>query len=171
MKKLLIITILLLMTLSVQGQDVKKIYNTVDFSIQFPLNWKLVTQINPQAVFVITSPITSDDNKFAENVNLITQNLKGMDMDLETYINLNKEAIVTIPNAEIFESKKEKREGKEYHILIFKGNMDNMDLKVRQLYAIKNEVAYVLTFTVLEKEFTKHEKIGAEILDSFKLKN
>lgn len=155
---------------TLQAQKEKKIYETDVFSIQYPTDWTLETETGTQAVFAIKGPLTSDADMFAENVNLITQNLKGMGVTLDQYVQFNESQLKTIPNAKMFSSERETRDGAQYHTLVFRGTMSNMELKVRQVYTLKNETAYVLTFTTLEKEFSQFEKVGSEIVKSFKVK-
>ena len=170
MRKLLLITIAAFLSFSVQAQKEKKIYESDIFSIQYPSNWSLDDVKGTQAIFVSKAPLTSDTDIFAENVNIITQNLKGMGVTLDQYVQFNESQLTSIPNGKMFSSERETRDGRQYHTLIFRGTMNNLDLKIRQVYAIKDEIAYVVTFTTLEDEFDQLKKVGAEILSSFKLK-
>ena len=170
MKKLILITMVFFLAFTVKAQNENKTYETDDFSIQYPITWDLQTDMEAPAIFAVRAPATSDEDIFAENVNLITQNLKGYNMNLDQYIELNEGQIKTISNSQLFSSKRKKSDGGEYHVLEFKGSMSGMDLKVIQLYAIKNEIAYILTFTTMENEFEELRKIGTKILESFKLK-
>lgn len=171
MKKILIVTIVFFLTFTVKAQNEKKVYETDIFSIKYPVEWELTTETDNQALFYIKSPLDSDTDEFSENINLITQNLEGMKISLDFYVKENIKGIATIPNGKVLSNKREKRGNEEYHILVFKGRMNNLDLKIQQVYAIKNEVAYILTFTTTEEKYEQFEEIGTEILNSFKLKN
>lgn len=107
---------------------------------------------------------------FSENVNLVIQNLKGKNIDLDAYIKLNKQELVKIPEGKLLVSERRKTNTSEYHVFVFTGNMNDLDIKAIQYYFLKNEMAYVLTFTTLVNEYEKYEKLAIEILDSFKLK-
>lgn len=152
------------------AQTEKKIYDTENFSIKYPLSWNIGDTKGTQAMFVAKSPLTSKADLFAENVNLITQNLKGNNITLDQYVAFNESQLKTIPQGKIFLSKRETRNGKDYHILVFSGIMSQLDLKAIQVYAIKNEIAYVLTFTTKRNEFNEWKDIGFEIMKSFNLK-
>lgn len=170
MKNLLVVLAFLLLNSFINAQEEKKIYENDIFSIQYPTNWNLEETEGTQAQFIVKGPLTSDKDIFAENVNVITQDLKGMGVTLDQYVDFNKSQLTTIPNGEMLSSTRKNRDGNDYHTLIFKGTMNSYNLKIMQLYAIKNEVAYVLTFTVMEDEYAQFEKLGKQILNSFKLK-
>lgn len=170
MKKNITFLIVLLVGLYSYAQEEIKIYEDKDYEIKYPSNWTLETETGTEATFAIKAPLSSDKDSFVENVNLITQDLKGMGITLDKYVKYNESQIKTISNGELFYSKKDTRDGREYHTLVFKGTINNLELKARQLYSVKNEMGYVLTFTTLENEYEDLEEIGKEIIDTFKLK-
>lgn len=170
MKKRTLFTILGFLTFILSAQNKYETYSTDKFSIEYPLNWELSTVTGTQALFTISSPLESENDSFAENINLITQNLKGFEMTLDKYVKLNKEELSTIPDGEMFSSKRLKKGTQEYHLIVFKGRMSNLNLKVQQLYAIKEETAYILTFTATYETYEQYHKIGEDILNSFTLK-
>lgn len=170
MKKITTLLIVLLVGFSSYAQKESKIYETKDYEIKYPANWTLQTETGTQALFAIKAPLTSEKDIFAENVNLITQNLKGTGVTLDQYVEFNENQLKTIPNGKLFSSERQVRDGREYHTLVFKGTLSNLELKVRQLYSIKDETGYILTFTSLENEYEDLEEIGKEIIDTFKLK-
>ena len=170
MRKILLLTVVASLSFTIDAQSEKKIFENDIFSIQYPTNWNIEDTAGTQAIFVAKAPLTSDSDIFAENVNIITQNLKGMGITLDQYVEFNEGQLGSIPNSKMFSSTRETRDGRQYHTLVFRGTMSGLDLKVIQVYAIKNEIAYVVTFTTVENEFDRLKKIGAEILKTFKLK-
>jgi len=170
MRKLLLVGFLTFLSFSTYAQSEKKIYETDDFTVQYPASWNLETKLDAPLVFVVKALPTSDEDTFAENVNLITQNLKGANLSLDNYVKLNRDQLATLSNSELISNLTDKRGARNYHTLIFSADINNMELKLIQLYTIKNEVAYILTFTSLRNEFSQLEEVGKQIIKSFKLK-
>ena len=168
MKNTFIIVITLLLSTNLYSQT--EVYETDVFSIEYPVNWKLNTSVQG-ALFAITSPLVTKEDKFSENVNLIIQDLSGMNIDLDKYVTLSKKQLLLIPKGEISESKRVKNKDYEYHKIAFKGFLENRNLKGKQMYIIRNEKAYVLTYTGVGNDYMLYEKYANEILNSFKLKN
>ena len=121
--------------------------------------------------FIVLSALESKDDQFRENVNLLIQDLKGQDIDLEKYTAISEHQIKTmVTNASLIESKTIKKDNGEFHKIIYSGDQGIHHLKFEQYYFIRDNKAYVLTFTAELSKFTTFEKIGETILNSFKLK-
>jgi len=142
-----------------------------DYSISYPAEWQSGTGTKSQLaelaeLFVHSIPEGPDD-KFADNFNLTKQDLSGQPVDLKKYDSISEWQITTTlgPQA-ILESK----DAGDHHSITFKGHYQGNDLKWKQLYFIKNEKAYLLTFTAEEKTFDKYSDIAESIFNSFKLK-
>ena len=168
MKNTFIIVIVLILSTNLYSQT--EVYETDIFSIAYPVNWKLNTSIQG-ALFAITSPLVTKEDKFSENVNLIIQDLSGMNIHLDKYVTLSEKQLLLIPKGEISESKRVENKDYEYHKIVFKGFLENRNLKGKQVYIIRNEKAYVLTYTGVGNDYKLYEKYANEILNSFKLKN
>jgi hypothetical protein len=148
-----------------------EVYENDEFSIEYPTDWELNTTGVAGSIFVVSSPLSSNDDKFRENVNILTQNLKGMNIDLDKYVILSKKQIYNLPKAKLIVSKRVKKGEDEYHTFIVDAFMNGMDLKVLQHYFIKDEIAYVLTYTQVENDKDGYFKVGEKIINSFKKKN
>lgn len=162
--------ILVLFTLLCFGQNKFETYETEVFKIQYPMNWSLQTSNDFGASFAISSPLLNSEDKFSENVNLIVQNLKGQNVSLDQYVNISKNQLKSLPKCQFIESKRFSKENLEYHSIIFKAFLQERKLKIQQMYLIKNNFAYVLTFTALEKDYDMYKNTSKKVLNSFKLK-
>lgn len=172
MKQLTTYILIFFIAFSISAQDGEnKTYTKDNYSISYPSDWKLDTSGIGGSLFAISSPLTSSDDGFSENVNLLTQSLKGYGFDLDKYASLNKEQIAQgIPGSKILEDKRVKKEDYEYHMIVISAFMQGRDLKLKQWYIIKDEKAYVLTFTAMKDEYDDFIKTGDQILNSFKIK-
>ena len=170
MKKLITLAVILFLTINLQGQENEKTFAKDNYSIKYPSTWIINTSGLEGTLFAITSPLSSSQDNYLENVNLIIQDLKGKGIDLSKYTSISKQQISQVlPNAKILEDKRVKKDGYEYHTIVVTAFMSEKDLKFKQLYTIKDEKAYVLTFTSMESEYDNFIDEANKILNSFKL--
>jgi hypothetical protein len=79
----------------------------IDFSIQYPGDWILDTTGLSGTSFVLFAELSSDEDKFGENINLLIQNLEGQNIDLHKFAKISGEQVKTlITNSKIIESKR-----------------------------------------------------------------
>ena len=172
MKKYLYFIILVL-SLNSFGQIKETNWKTINestYSIQYPDNWELNTEKSMGTSFIIFSEQTSSEDKFRENINLIIQNLEGYNLNLDDYVAISEEQISKmVTNGIIIDSKRLNTNNTEFQKIIFTGKQGLFQLKFVQYYFIKDEKAYVLTFTCEEIQYEKYIFITDQILDSFLL--
>ncbi|MEY2924312.1 MAG: hypothetical protein RLZZ337_860 [Bacteroidota bacterium] len=164
--------ILLIANLTVFGQSNEWIsLNEKNYSIQYPDNWELNQSGQLGTSFILFSELSSDTDRFKENVNLIIQDLAGYNIDLNGYVEISESQIKTmITDGNIILSNRIKQNKTEYHKIIYTGKQGIFNLKFEQLYWIQNDKAYVLTFTCEATEFNNFMAIGERILNSFEIK-
>lgn len=177
MSKHLLIFVCFTFLMCGQNQETKKTnpnwitLEKQNYSIQYPKDWSLNEEGVMGTAFFLFSPLESTNDNFRENVNLIIQDLSGQNIGLDKYVKVSEEQLKTmITNADLLESKRIKTANDEYHYIAFTGDQGIYKLKFIQQYWIKNQKAYVLTFSCENNKFKDYKKIGDEILQSFKLK-
>lgn len=173
MKKYLYFIILVL-SLNSFGQIKETSWKTINdntYSIQYPDNWELNTEKSMGTSFILFTEQTSSEDKFRENINLIIQNLEGYNLNLDDYVAISEEQISKmVTNGIIFESKRLNTNNTEFQKVIFTGKQGLFQLKFVQYYFVKDEKAYVLTFTCEEIQYEKYSLISDQILESFLFK-
>lgn len=146
--------------------------NTSDYSIQYPKDWELNESGLMGASFILFSPISSDQDQFRENVNLIVQDLTGYNIDLDEYVRISEGQIKTLmTDSEIIENKRITDNGLDYQMVIYTGKQGIFQLQFEQYYWVIEEKAYVLTLTCEENQFKDYREVGEGILKSFEVKN
>jgi serine/threonine-protein kinase len=172
MKKYLYFIILVL-SLNSFGQIKETNWKTISeitYSIQYPDNWELNIEKSMGTSFILFSEQSSSEDKFRENINLIIQNLEGYNLNLDDYVAISEEQISKmVTNGKIIDSKRSNKNNTEFQKVIFTGKQGLFQLKFVQYYFIKDEKAYVLTFTCEEIQYEKYIFISDQILDSFLL--
>jgi len=170
--KLIGLLTLLISSLAI-GQTNQKDWKTLNengYEIQYPDGWDLDKSGQMGTSFILLSRLSLPQDKFRENVNLMIQDLKGMNIDLIKYVEISEGQIRTlITNGDIIASNRQKANGLDYQKVIYTGDQGIYKLKFEQYYWVKNEKAIVLTFTCEINQFEKYKEIGERILNSFKL--
>lgn len=122
---------------------------------------------NGMLFLLLTEKINSADD-FAENINLIQQDLTNLNINLDKYVEITEKQV--IEKGKLIESKRLKKNGVEYQRIVYEAFINNFDLKFLQYDFIKNNKAYILTFSAKKEEFVKYLKSMEETMKSFKLK-
>lgn len=147
-----------------------KILNENGYSIQYPENWELNQSGQMGSSFILFSPVSSAQDTFRENVNLILQDLKGTNIDMNQFVELSEDQIKTmITDSKILENNREKVGSKNYQKIIYTGKQGVFNLKFEQYYWVQHDMAYILTLTCEENQFNDFQETGEKILDSFQL--
>jgi len=147
-----------------------KVLNETNYSIQYPDNWDLNKSGQMGSSFFIFSRLTSPQDKFRENVNLIIQSLQGQKINLDKYVEISEGQIKTIiTNGNLIESKRLNLNGHEFQKVIYTGDQGIYKLKFEQYYWVLNGQAYILTLTCEKNQFDTYKLTGEKILNSFRL--
>lgn len=148
-----------------------KVLNETNYSIQYPENWELNKSGQMGSSFVLFSRLTSAQDKFKENVNLIIQSLQGQKINLDKYVEISEGQIKTIiTNGNLIESKRLNINGHEFQKVVYTGDQGIYKLKFEQYYWVLNGQAYILTLTCEKSQFDAYKLIGERILNSFRIK-
>lgn len=142
-------------------------YSTDNYRLQYPDNWIMDTSKDKGVEFVIRSPKENEEDKFCENVNLIIQDLKGQNTDLERIALINEAEIkAKAKDLKKFAMTKVESGSKVYEKLTYEMTFGDFWVFTEQYYFVKDEKAYVITFS---SEINKSNTVGEGILDSFTL--
>ena len=158
--------LLLLVSKIIYAQTLEKKIDENLYSINYPSSWKLDnTGRNNSEFFLFASPI---DVNFGSNINLLIQNLEGMNLDLTKFTEISEKQINA--NGKLISSNRKSIGGLEFQELVFEANMNGRDLKFYQQYFVKNSNASILTFTALSNHYDKLVDEAQIIINTFKLK-
>ncbi|WP_369048193.1 hypothetical protein [Tenacibaculum sp. UWU-22] len=168
----LIVIVFFITSFTAFGQtNIWNLLNEKDYSIQYPKKWQLNKSGIMGSRFILLSQLTSDTDKFKENVNLIIQDLTGYNIDLDKYVEISEGQIKTmIIDGNIISSNRIKNEKTEFQRVIYTGKQGAFNLKFEQYYWVQNNKAYVLTLTCEANQFNDFKDTGEKILNSFKIK-
>lgn len=139
-----------------------------NYQIEYPENWSLDTTKKTAADFIVFSPLTSDKDEFKENLNLVIQDLSGLNFDLDNFTALSEQQIQNyMEESELIENERLKKGDQEYQHLIYTAKNAGRVLRFEQYYWIIRDTAYVLSFTAELEQFEEYKNSSKRILDSF----
>lgn len=136
-----------------------------NYTISYSSDWKLDETVRNNVEFsLVQTPVSG---KFRNNINLLVQDLHGTGIDLIEYTQISVEQINE--NGKLIGSQKKIIGNIEFQEMTFEAFMKGFDLKFLQYYFIKDEKAYVLTFTALKNEFDNLIPEALKIMNSFQV--
>jgi hypothetical protein len=143
-----------------------KTLESTEYSIIYPDDWSLDESGMSGTKLILFCPVIQGQ-AFRNNVNLIVQDLSGMGINLDKYIEISVGQIKQyITAAEIHYSQTKNSR----HEIIYSGKNGELSLKWRQYYWVKDEKAYVLTFTADANSYEGQMKLVNKMMDSFTIK-
>jgi len=141
-----------------------------NFTIHSPTTWK-VNQNQTGPVFFIYAPVDYDYQYFVQNINLVTESIKGRGIDLDKYSESSAKLLKSyLSNLSTVNSKKMKDANGEYQQVVYSGDKDTFHLIFEQQYRIVNDEAYVLTYMSLKQQWQKDHQTGENIMSTFSVK-
>lgn len=148
------------------SQNIWKVFSEKNFTMKYPDSW---TNKNNNGMVLFASPKVNSSDGFQENVNLMTQDLNSSPMNLEEYTNLTKKQVVdNLGASSIISLKSIVIAGYAAKEFVYNMNYQGRSLKLKQIWFIKNNVAYLFTFTALPSTFNDYESTATTIIMSFK---
>jgi len=169
MLNVLIVTIMMLGSCA---QEKMNKYVAESYEISYPEKW--VKQAKPNMVLFL-SPQKNKTDFFQENVNVMLQDLSSQPMTLEEYTDLTKQQVTQALGASAIISLKDMnfagQKAKEMIYNMPKNPMAgrNFNLKLRQIWFVKENKAYLFTYTAEKDEYENYLEVAKQTIDSFKL--
>lgn len=172
MMKLLLPLLFCLTIFSVNGQSVVvddfKKFSKNDFKISYPSTWRIDTSGTMNSKVFFFSPADGPDDKFSDNLNVMVQSLGGQPIDIQKYKEISEQQIkVMFSEGKLLESKVENSSGREEYRLSYEFSPGIFKLKVSAICFIKNDMAYLATFTSEISKFERYQEAAEKMLASF----
>ena len=142
--------------------------NRNGYSITYPSELRLDESGRNGTEFFLFTEITNAGDDFAESINLIIQDLKNMNIDLNKFVEIT-EGQVRGAGKLISSERITTKGNQEYQKLVYELKMGDKVLKIFQYDFVKDEKAYILTFTSQSSEFDNYSEKMIKIMNTFKL--
>ncbi|MEM8523171.1 MAG: leucine-rich repeat domain-containing protein [Bacteroidota bacterium] len=146
-------------------------YESDEFVIDYPSNWILDDSGLMNSKLFLFSPLESAEDQFRENVNIMSQDISAYNIDLDMYVKISENEIKTLAtNSKILESKRLKKEDREYHKIIYQADQGIFTVQFEQYYLISSNNVIIVTLTCEKEQFQTYQALGEQILNSFEWK-
>jgi len=146
-----------------------KTFENESYTFDYPTEWSIDEHGLGMDVSINT-PTVENDN-FNENFNVISQNLTGVDVDFEQFVEISLAQYPQfLEDHEIISSTTLKKGGQTFQEVVVKGILFDTNMTfIQRCYVFEGEKALVLTFTHLTENPQFVEQAN-QILDSFIVK-
>jgi len=131
------------------------------FAVQYPESWE-VEENSFGAVVTFLSPLTGEDDPFHESVNVVVEDLGGIEVTLDEYIDAALSQLPTIiPDIELTDQIDDTMGGQPSQIITYTGSQEGFQFTWVQEVSLFEGSAYVLTYSGLTEgddylEFRPH---------------
>ena len=146
-------------------------YVTESYQIKYPKTWQLDASKAMGTDLLLFSPLENESDKFRENVNIMIQNLGGQNIDLEKYKLITESQLENLAtDVKVFESKIIKADNDRFYKTAYAMTQGKFTLRITSICFIRNDKAYLATFTSEIDKYDSYKTIGEKILITFSLK-
>jgi len=141
------------------------------YQFKHPRNWQLDSSKTMGTDLLLFAPLENESDQFRENVNIIIQNLAGQNIDLEKHKQITDKQLESVGiDAKVSESAIQKNGNESFYRTTYVIAQGKLKLKISSKCFIKNDKAFLITFTSEVDKYDNYQKIGEEILNTFRLR-
>ena len=137
--------------------------------IKYPSDWTKQEQV-PGLVAAFLSPQESASDTYQENFGVFIEDLSTQPMTLEEYTELSVTSIEQlITDANILDSSTTTLDGNSAHKVVYTGRLEQYNLKWMQIWTVKDNTAYVLTYVSEVNKYNDFLDTVQEMVNSFEI--
>jgi hypothetical protein len=149
-----------------------KEYHGEHFRIQYPVAWEVDASKKLGAELFLFSPLEDKNDKFRENVNVLIQELEGQGVDIVKYKEITDKQLIDLgTNAKVYESVVDTSVSTPEYRVSYMMIQQGYRLRIISKCFIKDDKAYLVTFTAEFDKFDKYKAEAKKIIETFELKN
>jgi hypothetical protein len=140
--------------------------NEYGFSINPPKGWKIQENIKMDNFTIPVAFIGPVEKNFAVNINIYIEKIN--ETTLQEYVNLNKKILTLVVSSyNLISERNTTINNHEAYELLYTAKIKNTDLAYKQIFLIKNNSGYVITFTALKDNFDKYIVVFDKSIETF----
>ena len=146
-------------------KEALKVFKAEDYIISYPTSLKLDNDGTNGLQFILFTEKDTEDDDFIENINLVSQDLTSMDIDLDGFVEITRNELQDV--GEIVESERIMAKGYEYHRMVYTYTQNGIQLTFLQHGLIANNTLYMLTFSAKSDSFEEYYLEMEQVMLSF----
>lgn len=146
-------------------------FESKEISLSYPKDWAIQEGVMGSSVMVM-SPQKDKQDPFQENLNIMVQDLSQSPMTLDQFTQLSVEQIPEIiTEGDItVEASDTKLSGMPAKKITYTGKQGKYDLKWFQVWTIKDNKAYIATYTSVADEYDTYLDTAQVMIDTLVIK-
>ncbi|WGV28056.1 serine/threonine-protein kinase [Halotia branconii] len=152
-----------------------EIYNNTVYGIQIKYLPQWQKTVTPDRItgnlVKFVSPKQGDSDPYQENVNLIVQDLPENNQDLEQFTKFFLDGIkLSNANTKIIEEGKTQIANRPAYRIVYTLEEEGINIKRLQVWMVKNNKAYIITYTADVRKYSEYLSIAQTMIKSFEVK-
>lgn len=154
---------------TIKPMDGFKVYqnNKEAFAMQYPESWT-IRENSFNTIVSFLSPITSKDDKFAENVNVVSETIADKTVTLDDYYKVSEENLKKFfADFKLLKNEATTLSGVPARMVVYTASQNQLKLRTTQIFTIKNGKAYIVTLTNTQSDPNQYMTEMLKISQSF----
>ncbi len=140
------------------------------FSISYPGNWELNTQLVPGIYFQAFSPKEGPNDRYRESVNVVIEDLNGKQVSEQQYIDATKKNLFfNVKDYHLIKAGETMMGSYKAYEIIYTGKLDLYNLKFRAVISFFEKRAFIITYSSDLISYDKFYPEANKIMSSIKL--
>lgn len=140
------------------------------FSISYPGNWELNTQLVPGIYFQAFSPKEGPNDRYRESVNVVIEDLNGKQVTEQQYIDATKKNLFfNVKDYRLIKAGETMMGSYKAYEIIYTGKLDLYNLKFRAVISFFEKRAFIITYSSDLISYDKFYPETNKIMSSIRL--
>lgn len=137
------------------------------FAMQYPETWSL-RENSFNTIVSFLSPVTNKDDKFSENVNVVSEAVGDKSITLDQYYKVSEENLKKFfSDFKLIKNEATTLSGSPARMVIYSASQNQLKLRTTQTFTIKDGKAYIVTLTNTQSEPNQYMGDMLKISQSF----
>lgn len=135
--------------------------------MQYPETWSL-RENSFNTIVSFLSPVTNKDDKFSENVNVVSEAVGDKSITLDQYYKVSEENLKKFfSDFKLIKNEATTLSGSPARMVIYSASQNQLKLRTTQTFTIKDGKAYIVTLTNTQSEPNQYMGEMLKISQSF----
>ncbi len=152
-----------------------EIYNNTVYGIKIKYLPQWQKTVTPDRItgnlVKFVSPKQGDADLYRENINLIVQDLPEKNQDIEQFTKFFLDGTkLSDPNVKIIEEGKTQLANRPAYRVVYTHKEDGVNIKRLQVWMVKNNKAYIITYTADMMKYSEYLSTAQTMINSFEVK-
>jgi serine/threonine-protein kinase len=140
-----------------------------NFELNYPAEWTLNTEGQFGTKLILFAPADKTGKDFRENLTVLTENISDPSVKLDKYVALSEKMINKLMSDVNFVTNEASLiNGVQFHTFVYTARQGQVRTKITQYFTLKDNVAYIITFSTTPDSYDAYKEIGTRIINTFR---